>query len=255
MGEQVLLTLETGEMTVKVVQRGSERVLLFGHAEQSTMDLDDPGGGGFEYMDFFLLPCLLEIPVRKALFIGLGAGVGPQMYLARWPEVEVSAVEVNPYIVEIARDYFLLPTTPRLHIFVQDGYSFLRDTPEIYDVIVLDAYEHQSGVSRIPEHLTGEKFYGLVREHLSESGMALQNLIGHPYSEGVRDTVRTFRRIFRSAYLFSVKSSLNAIAVGSQLPALTKAELRDRARRTRCERSPRHLTFMEIASLLVTVEG
>jgi spermidine synthase len=252
MAEEVLLTLETEATTIRVVQRGRERLLLFGFSEQSTMDMDDPARGGFEYMDFFLLPCLLEIPVRKALFIGLGAGVGPQMYLARWPEAEITAVEVNPTIVEIAREYFRLPSGPQMQVVLDDGRAFLERTSLTYDAIVLDAYEHCYGVSRIPEHLTTEDFYELVRDRLTKTGVALQNLIGHTYSEGVQATLRLFTKVFPGSYLFLVKSSLNAVVAGSMTRALTKAELRERARRVKCTPPPRHLNLMEMANLAVS---
>lgn len=255
MTDEVLFTLETAEKTVKVVQRGRERVLLFGYSEQSTMDMDDPGRGGFEYMDFFLLPYLLDIPVRRALFVGLGAGVGPQMYLARWPEAKITAAEIDGSIVEIARKYFALPQDPKLRVVVEDGLTFLKNTIDTYDVIILDAFEHRYGVSRIPEHLATEGFYRLVREHLTDTGITLQNVIGHPYSGSVREVAGLFAGIFPSAYVFQVKSSLNAVVAGSMSPALTRVELRERARRVKCAQPPRHLTLMEMANLLVSVEG
>jgi spermidine synthase len=255
MADEILLVLETEDKTVRVVQRGRERLLLFGFSEQSTMNMDDPDRGGFEYMDFFLLPCLLEIPVRKVLFLGLGAGVGPRMYLARWPQAEITAVEVDPGVVDIARDYFALPQTPLLRVTLGDGRAFLEHTAETYDVIILDAFEHRYGVSQIPEHLATEEFYELVRGHLSETGLALQNLIGHTYSESVREAAQILGRVFRGAYLFFVKSSLNAVVAGSMQPALTKGELRERARRARCHPAPRHLNLTELANLVVSAEG
>ncbi len=105
----------------------------------------------------------------RMLLVGLGGGSVVKDFAAHGWDVE--AVEIDPVVVEVAREYFgLEPSEGRVH--VQDGRRFLVDTPSRYDLIVMDAF----GSSSIPFHLVTQESFGLVASRLAPDGVLALNI-------------------------------------------------------------------------------
>ncbi|MBN1809253.1 MAG: fused MFS/spermidine synthase [Planctomycetes bacterium] len=125
---------------------------------------------------------------RKALFIGLGGGIGPTEFHDHYG-MDVDAVDVDAEVVRTAQQWFFLKPSDSLRLHVMDGRRFLQQSDDLYDIIVLDAY---SSGGAIPFHLITTEFYSLVRRRLAPDGVAVSNLISSIDGKG--------SGIFRSAY-------------------------------------------------------
>jgi spermidine synthase len=78
-------------------------------------------------------------------------------------------------VTALAKKYFSLDTTnPRLAIYHEDGRIFLNRNKKKYDIIFGDAY---SSWYSIPYHLTTLEAAQKHYDSLSESGVAIINLI------------------------------------------------------------------------------
>lgn len=249
--EKYLLIEETPYNRVAVVDSGAYRLLRFGLSEQSSMSLTNPLESGFEYTDYFHLPVLFGVALRRALFIGLGGGMGIKMYRHHYPDAQIDAVEIDPVVVQAARQYFYVEEDDHFRIHIEDGGKYLQRTAEKYDVVILDAYTVVEGKSGPPEHLMEPEFFRGIHEHLAETGMLIFNLTGTSWGEPTKRLLAVLREVFASAYQFNVRSSLNVALVGSMAPAVGKKELRRRALALRDRRGPLRLTFMDMANGMV----
>ena len=84
------------------------------------------------------------------------------------PQAQIDLVEIDPAVVRVAGDYFSFHADERLHVYTEDGRSFVRRTARgerRYDLIMLDAYDHQY----IPEHMLTEEFLREVRSLLGNT--------------------------------------------------------------------------------------
>ncbi len=119
---------------------------------------------------------VMELPMRyfdragRMLLIGLGGGSMVHSYTkAGW---EVDAVEIDPMVIAMARDYFNLDEAGGT-IVEMDGRRYLATTTRKYDVVILDAY----GSSSIPFHLVTAEAFGHLKSVLNPGGVVAVNVI------------------------------------------------------------------------------
>lgn len=164
---------------------------------------------------------------RRVLSIGLGAGSLAKFIHRQLPEATHTVVEIEPRVLAIARQYFRFPADDeRLQVHLADGLDFMAQTTECWDLILLDAYDHD--VRQGP--LNSIEFYQCLREHLTDEGLLSANLFnrGRRY-EG---TVARMEYAFDQRLLaFASADHGNMIAFGAVGHAidLDGAELRERA--------------------------
>ena len=138
----------------------SHRLLRFNRDIQSTMSLQNPYAGGFEYTDFFHVPMVLNPSINRVLFVGLGGGTGPKDFLAYYPEMQVDVVEIDPMVINVAKEFFAVPDHPRLSIYEQDGRNFMRRSSNRYGAIIVDAYASGGPYGAyLPYHLATKEFF------------------------------------------------------------------------------------------------
>ncbi|MDH7511780.1 MAG: hypothetical protein QHH14_02410 [Clostridiales bacterium] len=116
---------------------------------------------------------LLQNPEAKAvLLIGGGAGGGLTEIL-KYPFVQLDYVELDPEIIRFSRR-FLPPeerkilSSPRVHLFFQDGRAFLQKAKKTYDQIILNLPEPTT--AQINRFYTRE-FFLLARKRLALNGV------------------------------------------------------------------------------------
>jgi len=220
---------------ILVVDEGGYRYLRSDNLWHSRMSLSDPASGGLAYTDYFDLALAFNPNLRKVLMIGLGGGTGVKRFLRDYGEMTIESVEIDPAIVEIARQYFGVTEGPRHRIRVQDGRIFLARSKERYDLIILDAYYADS----LPFYLTTKEFFALAAEHLNPGGVFFNNLVGPlegPKNKLFRSIYRTLEGAFGRVYVFPVwetaspgrPMNLELVAVKNKAPS--KEELVARAR-------------------------
>jgi spermidine synthase len=136
--------------------------------------------------DFFEKP-------GKLLLVGLGGGTIVKNFAREgW---QVDAVEIDPVVSKIARQYFGLQASEG-RLFHMDGRQFLMNYNEKYDIIIMDAF----GSSSIPFHLVTRESFGLIASRLNPKGIFAINLESHGWeSLIVRSLAATLKHHFSEA--------------------------------------------------------
>ncbi|WP_071932470.1 spermidine synthase [Halodesulfurarchaeum formicicum] len=232
-GETVYET-QTAHQQLRVADQDGVRTLYLDGVSHSAMDLEDPDRHVFTYTRYFHLPFLYTDSVddvENVLFIGGGGFTGPKIFAQKY-DVNVDVVEIDPGVVQAARDYFDLETGPDLSVHTMDGRQYLRETDTEYDLIVLDAYKRDT----VPFHLTTTEFFDLTTQRLSADGVLLANIISAPSGSGsafFRAEYRTMETVFPTVTAFrtaqpGVVQNVEIVAT-KQSSSLSTAELRERA--------------------------
>ena len=162
---------------IQVVQDGSRTDLILneGQAIHSIYDSQNLlTGGPWDYMTIAgsFRPAQATEPRPKSVAIlGLAGGTAARQYTAIFGgDVQITGVEIDPDILDVAHRYFHLDE-PNVHPVVADARYWLDTQAGKYDVIVLDAYRQPY----IPFHLTTREFFSEVRDHLNPGGVAVVN--------------------------------------------------------------------------------
>jgi spermidine synthase len=181
---------------------------------ESEVDLSHPDLLQVAYTQDFMVAYALVPQLKRALIVGLGGG-GMLHALNRYdPQLSLDVVEIDPMVVQLARDYFGVDST-HARVITRDGFEQLRD-PQVgqYDVIYMDAFLQPSGETDstgAPLRLKTIAFLREVRERLNPEGALIINLNEHPQ---LRRDVRSLQEAFPALLLWRVPQTGNLIAVG-----------------------------------------
>ena len=130
------------EGVIEVVDDGDTRSLYFGTAaRQSAISRCDADRLVLPYTRYMLTALLFGREPTRVLALGMGAAVLPQFLIRAFPGLEVDVVERRAKVVEVARDYFQLPSAPALRTHVMDAGRFVRTwRGRPFDVILGDLH-------------------------------------------------------------------------------------------------------------------
>lgn len=163
--ESVYISEKFGVRTLHI---GSDTV-------QSAMRIARPNDLEVSYTRSMMAFLLFKPALREVLMVGLGGGSLTKFIYHRLPHAHITAIEVNPRVVDVARQYFFVPENDaRLDIIVTDGADYLQRNGVNADVIVIDGYDAESQV----EALSTPAFYRDCARALGDAGMLVVNLWG-----------------------------------------------------------------------------
>ena len=217
-GAEVVFERTSAYHHIRVVDEAGTRTLSFDGTSETRMSLKNPLQGHFEYTEFFHMPWLWA-NLSNVLMIGLGGGSTQRSYQHYCPTVNVDTVEIDPAVVQIARDYFFVKETARHRIHISDGRVFLRRSTNRYDAIFMDAYTENRYGSFLPQHMVTKEFFQLASDRLVTNGVLAYNIIGQ--IEGMRADLlgaihRTLKLVFPEVYLFPAGDSQNVVLVATK---------------------------------------
>jgi len=178
------------------------RTLRFGAEgnSQSVVKVRDPGHLELPYAR--VLPACLALVrnPRRVLIIGLGGGTLPRFFHAHFPQMTMDVVELDPDVVNVAKEYCGFEEDARMHVFVEDGRDFIEGAAGGYDVIILDCFDAEA----IPPHLATLEFLSAVRRALTPEGIVVANIWGRACNPLYAHMLLTYRAAFPDLYVFDV---------------------------------------------------
>lgn len=172
----------------------------------SSAEFLDHEGIVFKYAKHLALQPILMPSPERSLVIGAGAYTLPRL-LAEHPTNVVDAVDIEPELPRISREYFKLDDSPNIHHHFVDGRRFLHDVNAKYDFIFNDAYGANLA---IPSHMITREFFMMMKNSLASDGVVIANFIGSldPDAPSLfHSSVRTFRSVFPNSYFFATENT------------------------------------------------
>ena len=111
------------------------------------------------------------------LILGMGTGTFAVQCEKYFPGCNITGVEIDDKITDLAHEYFDLPEN--ITVYTYDGRAFLQADTGKYDVILVDAYQDIT----IPFQMSSSEFFGLVKDHLKDNGIMVMNMNMHGNGE------------------------------------------------------------------------
>ncbi|XP_061388923.1 eEF1A lysine and N-terminal methyltransferase homolog isoform X2 [Musca vetustissima] len=151
----------------------------------------------------------------KILVIGLGGG-GLCMFLHEAVgNIDITAVDIDPAMANVAEKYFGLQQDERLHVVIEDGLQFLnycRKEGHKYDAILfdVDSKDLTLGMSCPPPSFMANDVLLNLKSLLNESGLFILNLVCR--DDTLRDqTIGDLKTIFPSVCSYKLDEDVNEI--------------------------------------------
>jgi spermidine synthase len=141
-------------------------------AVQSRMLRAHPARLVLEYTRLMMGVLLLRPAPARMAMIGLGGGSLAKYCVATLPDVDFTAVEIDPDVIALRDTFGIPPDGPRFRIVREDGAAFVRRDGPPLDILIVDAFVRGGQ----PDALGTAAFYDYCRERLAPGGVLAVNL-------------------------------------------------------------------------------
>lgn len=206
-----------------VVDKDGFRSMRFGDLsgeDQSRIRLGHPEQLPMPYLRSAAVGLAVPLKLKRLLMIGLGGGAFASFVQARLPEVYVDAVEIDPVVARIAKNYFQLNEAENLQVHIVDAVEFVEQRKTAYDYIFLDAYD----VDELPVALTTHRFFRDIRANLAPGGVVVVNIaISSDYK--TRRLIEKLSGYYDHCLQMRSAPSLNDVLLLSDAPIPARHEL------------------------------
>lgn len=233
---EVVLDVKSEYSRIKVRKFVNTYTLLFvrdngDEVIESMIDRSHPQDLLIDYTKYMFLSYLFRPKQEKVLIVGLGGGSMIHFMAHHDPNAKVDVVEIDPVIVKVADKFFGARTGGNIRIVTEDAFKYLRETPDKYDVVYMDAFLKPTGATDttgVPLRLKTIEFYKGIQSKLSPGGLVVFNINPH---DGIEADVKTISEAFPQTYSFYLPNAGGLVVVGSmQSERLDPRELAARAR-------------------------
>jgi SAM-dependent methyltransferase len=196
-------------------ERPSGRTLVMDTLQHSYVDLDDPTHLEFPYVRRIAEAVDALAPAGRpiaAVHLGGGGFTVPRYVAATRPGSRSTVLELDPALVQLARERLGLRTSAALRVRTGDARRNLRDVPTASaDLVVGDAF----GGLAVPWHLATAELLADVRRVLRPGGVYALNLIDRPPSEFARAEAATLLAAFAHVALAGPVGQLEGLEGGN----------------------------------------
>lgn len=199
-------------MEIQISEAAGVRYLHFSsHWIQGAMRVARPWALELDYTREMMTALLMRPAVdwpRNALLIGLGAASLTKFLYRHRPQAQLTVVEIDPEVVDVARLHFKLPDEDeRLRIVIDDGADFVARGKERYDLIMVDGFDDKARTGM----LDTLPFYLNCKARMSDTGLLVTNLLTK--RRGVRSSMERIEEAFAGrALAFPSCGSGNVVA-------------------------------------------
>lgn len=204
-----------------IADDGGMRSLYFGDdALQSCIRLDQPDALIMEYSQAMMSVLLFRTYPRAVLLIGLGGCALVHFILRAVPECAVDVVEIRQKVIDLARDFFLLPEqNPKLRVIHGAGQDFITGQGAHtgdYDLILVDAFDEGGPAAALMERA----FLTACRGRLDRDGIFAINLWNRP-KDNFPSMYASIRKVFgnNTLKLLLGEAYQNAIVLATADPS------------------------------------
>lgn len=174
---------------------------------ESASDPHDSTALPIDYMQYLAnAPLMYTGRTERLLMIGMGGGMVTSHLHHYLPQMDITAVEISPTVVEVARKHFGFVETPHYRPVVMDGLEYLMQQTQPYDIILLDAFADNT----IPAHLATPEFYQEVAARLRDGGVAAQNI--ETVNTPPKEVIAAMSAAFDHLDIYAVRS--NFVLIG-----------------------------------------
>lgn len=208
--DKLIETLESPYNTIFVYDKSPYITLAFGHKKrryiESRRNPSDLTELPVTYTQSFTIGLAYPKNLNSFLIIGMGGGSTSWYLHESLKNAMVTAVELDPEIVRLAKKHYSLQEDERFKISTMDGRVHILRKKQQHDIIFIDAYRGPF----VPFHLLTKEFFKLTKKRLTPGGVVVQNI--EPSTMLYDRTISTLKTVFDQVEVYKAGGNVIAIA-------------------------------------------
>ncbi len=207
--EKVLYKIDTDFHSISVVENKFGRFIKYKDTYQAGYIENEFYKGNLPYINYFLIPYLVNPNIKTILFIGLGSGIILKQYQTLFKKLKkIDIVDIEEYIFPVAEKYFDFKLSDKMNFYLQDALIYLKNSKQKYDLIVVDIADNEG----IDERFTTNEYFSSIKNHLTKNGIFVSNMpssrdVFNKKNKFILDLIKKHKDIFTDTKLYNGKTS------------------------------------------------
>ncbi len=207
--EKVLFKKESDFHSIFVVENEFGRFLKYKDTYQAGFINSKAYKGNIPYINYFLIPVLMNKNIKDILFIGFGSGIIINQFEKIISNIKrIDIVDIEENIFPIAQKYFDFKISKNMNFFLQDALIYLKTTKKKYDLIIVDVANDFG----IDERFCQSEYLALIKSRLKKEGVFVSNMpssrdVFNKKNKFVLKLLEEYKKFFNNINIYSGETS------------------------------------------------
>lgn len=206
--ENVLAEFDSDFHTISIVENSIGRFLKYDDTYQAGFINTSFYNGNLPYINYFLIPILMNPEIKNILLVGFGSGILVNQLERLLPIKNIDIVDIEENIFSIACKYFDFKENKKQNFYLQDALIYLKTTKKKYDLIIVDV----AGDEGIDERFCSEEYLNLIKKCLAKGGIFVSNMpssrdIFNPKNKFALNLIDLYRKNFKYVDIYNGETS------------------------------------------------
>ena len=207
--DKILYGIKSSFHKIKVIENELGRFLHYKDTYQAGFINTNFYKGNLPYINYFLIPYLMNPKIEKILLIGLGSGKIVNDFEFLFDNLKtIDVVDIEENILNIAQTYFDFKPDKKFNFILQDGITYLRGNKKKYDLIVADIANNDG----IDLRFLSDEYFAALKHSLKKTGIFVSNMcaspdFNNPENIFFKEFFPIYRKNFNNNFIFKGEHS------------------------------------------------
>ena len=208
--EKILFQKQSDFHDISVVESSFGRFLKYDDTYQAGKINSEFYKGNLFYINYFLIPYLMNKNIKNILLVGFGSGIIVNQFEKIFEKLEnIDIVDIDENVFPLAQKYFDFEISNKMNFYLQDALVFLKNKrKKKYDLIIVDV----AGDEGIDERFASEEYLRLIEKNLKKDGIFVSNLpssreIFNPQNKFVLELLEKYKKTFKNIDIYNGETS------------------------------------------------
>ena len=208
--EKILFQKQSDFHDISVVESPFGRFLKYDDTYQAGKVSSEFYKGNLFYINYFLIPYLMNKNIKNILLVGFGSGIIVNQFEKIFEKLEnIDIVDIDENVFPLAQKYFDFKISNKMNFYLQDALVFLKNKrKKKYDLIIVDV----AGNEGIDERFLSEEYLQLIKKNLKKDGIFISNLpssreIFNPQNKFILKLLEKYKKTFKNIDIYNGETS------------------------------------------------
>lgn len=206
--EKIIAEFESDFHTISIADSSIGRFLKYDDTYQAGYINTSFYKGNLPYINYFLIPFLMNKNIKNILLVGFGSGILINDIEKISNPKNIDIVDIEENIFSIADKYFNFKKSSKQNFYLQDALIYFKTIRKKYDLIIVDV----AGDMGIDERFCDSNYLNLIKKCLKNDGIFVSNMpssrdIFNPKNKFALELIDLYRKNFSFVDVYNGETS------------------------------------------------